>query len=594
MKAKKLLTLTLAAMLAGGSAFAQKIINYADYAGQENNARIVLAGILEENKGKEDLTIKFPGGRYDFYPETYRQEPPYDAGITVDGFKGLTIDGGGAEFVFHGMMKVADILNSERICFKDFSIDWDRPLLSQCRIVRTTDEYMDVDIDPEAYPYHIDGKGRITFYGEGWELPIQPTYLNILTPEGEIVYNTWDGTINRAFATARVERLGGRTLRFHYHQPFKPEPGCYIQIYHRRYAVSGIGASLSKDLLFENLTIYHTMSGGINCSQCENITEDGVRMVPNKAKGRIFSTVADASHFTNCKGDIIFRNCECSGNGDDFVNVHGRNVRVEKVPDANSVEVKASKWFFPGDIVALVGQVSGQREAMMTVEESGDGKVRFKESLPAGIDTTYFLENMTWTASLLFENNIVTKGNRARGILVTTPKPVVIRDNVFRSAGTAILIEGDTDYWFESGACENVTITGNVFDNCLTSGNRDGDRWQWGDAIITITPSHRPKDSDSPAYHKNIRIYGNEFRVFDVPLVRACSVDGLSFTRNKVVKTYDYKPYTWYKDSFTLEGCRNVLIKRNSYDPAYTTRTVKAITMKESDIKARGVSVDVR
>lgn len=188
----------------------------------------------------------------------------------------------------------------------------------------------------------------------------------------------------------------------------------------------------------------------------------------------------------------------------------------------------------------------------------------------------------------------ILKRHRARGILATTPKDVIIEDNYFHSAGTGILIEGDTDYWFESGANRNVHIRRNIFDNCLTSGNKHGDRWEWGDAIITITPSHQPQSTDTEPYHKGIYIYDNEFRVFDVPLLHARSVHNLTFEHNRIIQTYDYKPYTWQKSSFLLEGCRKVRIQKNIFDKNYQTRTIETLYMKKRDItigKEQGLNV---
>lgn len=117
----------------------------------------------------------------------------------------------------------------------------------------------------------------------------------------------------------------------------------------------------------------------------------------------------------------------------------------------------------------------------------------------------------------------ILKKHRARGILVTTPGKVVIENNYFRTAGAAILIEGDIKQWYESGACENVQIRNNVFEDCFTSGH------EWGEAVITITPSYRPDSDTALCYHKNIHITNNIFRHYDYALLYARAVKGLYF-----------------------------------------------------------------
>jgi polygalacturonase len=169
---------------------------------------------------------------------------------------------------------------------------------------------------------------------------------------------------------------------------------------------------------------------------------------------------------------------------------------------------------------------------------------------------------------------------------VTTPEDVVIENNYFRTAGTAILLEGDTDHWFESGANTNVRIHNNVFEDCLTSGNKNGSRWEWGDAVITITPSHRPSDEKTEPYHRHVVIRNNVFKVFDAPLVRARSVRGLQFIENTVIKTDVCTPYTWQKSAFLLDGCRETLIRDNRIDDRYTTRDILIEHMRKSDVKA--------
>lgn len=107
------------------------------------------------------------------------------------------------------------------------------------------------------------------------------------------------------------------------------------------------------------------------------------------------------------------------------------------------------------------------------------------------------------------------------------------------TAGTAILIEGDTDYWFESGRRVRHGIHDNLFENCGTSASNNGGSG-WGEALISITPSFRPADESSPVYHRNIRIRNNRILTYDRPLLHARSVEGLQFVANCVEQTYDF------------------------------------------------------
>lgn len=549
-------------------------------------------------------TVYFPTGRYDFYPEGELENGEdimsrkTTVGFLLKKLTGITFDGGGSEFVFHGKMQVAAVDSCSNVTLRNFSVDWDRPFISQAEIIGAGAGFLDIKVDRKNYPYVVEN-GKAYFMGEGWKLPVLTMYSTLYDRKTkEIVYNTWDSTLGNIFEQA-AEELKGDVIRFHGVPKIRPEAGTMVALFHVRYFAQGITLSFSKDILLKDIVLYHTLSNGFSGFRCENVTMDNASVRVNDAKGRYFSTVADASHFTECKGTIKVENCAHTGQGDDFINVHGTSVKITGVPDSRTVEVPSQgkgsgHSITVGDEYWFIDIHTAQRGEVRTVKEKipvyREGRhtgyaVTFDTSLPAGIKAGDFLECKTWTPRLELRHCRILKRHRARGILVTTPKEVIIEDNYFRTAGTAILIEGDFDYWYESGANTNVQIRNNVFDNCLTSGNKHGSRAEWGEAVITITPSHIPPTEDAEPYHKNIRIENNKFRVFDAPLVRAVSTGNLHFVRNKVIKTFDYKPYTWQRAAFLLDGCRQVRITDNLFDEKYITRDILIEHMRESDVR---------
>jgi len=133
---------------------------------------------------------------------------------------------------------------------------------------------------------------------------------------------------------------------------------------------------------------------------------------------------------------------------------------------------------------------------------------------------------------------------------------VLIENNTFIIHGAAILIPGDANGWFESGAVSDVTIRSNVFDNCLVAES------QFSDGVIAIWPEIHRHVPGHP-FHRNIRIENNTFRVFDRPILYASSVDGLVFTGNTIVRTDAFKP--WHRNPYaiTLKHCLNVEVRHN-------------------------------
>ena len=577
---------------------AQKVISITEFGATKDaheNVMPALKRALTYCKENPGTILDFPKGRYDFWPSEMdgrRSEIAFE----LKRVHQLTVQGNGSSFIMHGWMGIAKADSCSNITFKDFSVDWDRPWISQGQIVESASEYLDVKIDRMNYPFVIENQ-RIVFLGEGVKMPVlKDVYNNLYDKDTkEIVYNSWDSPLGNFFDYS-TEELENGIVRFHVQTKRHPEPGTYVTFYHAHYGISGFVFEDSKDIVLKDLQLYHVLGHGVLGVHTENISMDNASLMVNEAKGRVFSSVADASHFSSCKGLIKVENCAHTGQGDDFINVHGRSILISRIVDDFSVEIKNKRErILKGDEVWFINHATAQRGEIRVVAdfksiETEDGindrfLMTFTKKLPTDLKAGDFIENKTWTPSFILRNCKVLKRNRARGILFTTPKEVVVENNYFRTAGTAILIEGDMDFWLESGANTNVKIRNNVFEDCLTSGNAHGKRNEWGEAVITISPSHRPLDSSSKPYHQNICISNNVFKVFDAPLVRARSVGNLQFTDNQIVKTYTYKPYAWQQAAFLLDGCRKVTIKRNQLDKAYTTRKILIEHMKKNDVK---------
>lgn len=573
----------------------QQRFSITDFGSKPNDGRNVIMALrnaLKSFADQDSSVLIFPKGRYDFWPDFTSNQ--VTVGMQIDNMKNLVIDGDGSEFVFHGRMQVARINNCERVTLKNFSVDWDVPFIAQGTYIHSTDEFVDLKIDPKVY---VIEDNKFYLVGEGWKSAPTGYYTMYDKDTKEILYKSHDGD-NSAVFTGKAEELELGIVRFYGKPKIKPEAGTYQSLYGGTYITTGIQISESKDTYLKDITVYHALSNGVYGFRSENIAMDNVNMTVNEKKGRVFSNVADASHFTNCKGLIKIINCKHTGQGDDFINVRGANTLIASIDDDYSITTggrNAATTCRVGDEIWFINKNTSQRGETRTIKsteritsqdrKSPVTKVTFTQPIPKSVQAGDFIENKTWNPSVEIRNCEILKKNRARGILVTTPEKVIIENNYFRTAGTAILIEGDTEYWFESGAHTDLTIRNNAFEDCLTSGCMTGGRWEWGEAIITITPSHRPKDEKSLPYHRNIKIENNTFKTFDIPLVHARSVGGLTFSNNKIIRTYTFEPYAWMNSSFRFNGCREVIISRNTIAKDYNTRTILIENMKDSDLK---------
>ena len=112
--------------------------------GVEANSRQNVAAVnnaLEEARKHDNPLLVFDSGRYDFWPQHAIEKIYFESnttdinpkrlGIFVEQFAKLTIDGNGAEFIFHDRMQPVTVDHSENIEIRNFTIDWDIPLTAQ-------------------------------------------------------------------------------------------------------------------------------------------------------------------------------------------------------------------------------------------------------------------------------------------------------------------------------------------------------------------------------------------------------------------------------------------------------------------------------
>jgi len=283
-------------------------------------------------------------------------------------------------------------------------------------------------------------------------------------------------------------------------------------------------------------------------------------------------------HVTCCKGEIRIEECTFLGLMDDPINVHGCCVTADEVLDSCTLRCRyrheqamGFQYFArQGDELVLIdrknmAQLCTAKAETYTLSEAGDTFVlSFAEPLPEHIlaliseGERIALDNLTNTASFICKNNRFGSC-RARGILVSTPKKVQITGNYFASSGSAILVAGDSNYWFESGECHDVEIAGNVFtDVCLSS------MYQFCDGMISICPVVPEPDTEVP-YHKNIRIHDNVFDSPETPVLYGFSCGKLEFTHNRIFRSPSAERWHPEKHYISLRFCNGVTLADNQW-----------------------------
>lgn len=576
------------------SSAAQDTINVADFGlkpdSRENAVRIVQKA-LEFCKTKNNPVLVFPKGRYDFWPQYATEKLYYESNtdvipfrrcaIIVEDMKDLTIDCMGSDFVYHDRIQPFTVDKSRNITIKNVSIDWDIPLTAQAEIMDVTESYIDIAVNVLESPYIIE-KDKLVFLGEGWK----SRWNGVMEFDRDTKYispRTGDaGCLGSGYQNYKAQELKYGLVRLNYAFKRKPAKGNYLVLRHSARDHAGTFIIDSKDVTVLNMNMYHNAGLGILSQYSENLTFRNVNCVPNPLKNRILSGHDDGFHYSNCKGLITIDSCRFLALMDDPVNVHGTSVRIMERKNSNTLVCKFMHNQSIGFIWARAGEKIGfiENEALNTsgtsVVESFRTitpelfEISFTEPVPVIVMPGDALENLTWTPEVIIKNSFFGS-NRARGILISTPGRVVIEKNIFESSGSAILIPGDANGWYESGAVTDVLIRDNTFnDPCMTS------MYQFCEGIISIYPEIPKPDFNKP-FHRNIRIENNEFHPFDYPVLYAKSVDGLTFTGNRLIRSNRFEPFHSRKSTFNFENCMNIQIKGNKFEGEILGKNIKLI-----------------
>ncbi|ADV44857.1 hypothetical protein [Bacteroides helcogenes] len=559
-------------------------------ADSKKNASPVVRKVIDRIKAEcapeDSIVLRFSAGRYlfheagstlrEYYISNHDQINPKKVGLALEGLAHFTLDGQGAEFIFYGRMLPLSLLNSENCTLQNFSIDFAQPHIAQIKVVENSPENgLTFEVAPWVN-YRITKDSLFETYGEGWAAR-QNIGIAFEEDTKRLVYNTSD----LYYSTKGVTQKEGRLLNAPLWKDKRLIPGTVIAMRTWLRPAPGIFLSQNVNSSLKNVKVHYAEGMGLLAQLCENITLDGFGVcLKGENDPRYFTTQADATHFSGCKGKIISKNGLYEGMMDDAINVHGTYLKVVRRVDDHTLigrYMHDQSWGFAwgnvGDRVQFVRSATmdlvGAENSIASISPHGTADnhgareflITFRDAVDeaVGEQMGFGIENLTWTPEVEFSHNIV-RNNRARGSLFSTPQDVLVEDNVFdHTSGTAILLCGDCNGWYETGACRNVVIRKNHFINALTN------MFQFTNAVISIYPEIPDLKGQQKYFHggaeAGIVIEDNVFDTFDAPILYAKSVDGLVFRRNVIRKNTDYKPFHWNQNRFLFERVNNVKIE---------------------------------
>ena len=129
-----------------------------------------------------------------------------------------------------------------------------------------------------------------------------------------------------------------------------------------------------------------------------------------------------------------------------------------------------------------------EKISLITFNQSIKGKVKLRDGI----------QNLSWNASAIIENNTI-RNNRARSMIIKTPQKVVVRNNYLSSQMATFRLTGDLGLWNESGPNNDLLIENNTIENSVYGGNG-------ALAIFLIDPQYVDKKNFEGKYSKKITI----------------------------------------------------------------------------------------
>lgn len=542
------------------------------------------------------VKLIFEPGRYEFHGE-YAQESylaitNHDNGLKriifpMDRFDLVKIAGNGAEFVFHGRVLPFLFKDCQEVELSGVTIDWDIPFYFQATVdaVNAEEGWLDVTPHTNGFSWALRGE-KLDFpdvegfsYGHfGETLAFDPEHRRV-------AHGAWDFHLD----PKRVEQRPQGQLRMHARPPHFPQVGTVMvakgKMGENRYApaVYGIGSSA---LRIKDVTVHHALGMGFLFERCDGVTLSRCGVYVREGSPRMVSALADATHFCNCKGDILVENSRFAHMLDDGTNVHGTYVEVDEV--LNDLQVRVRLMHFQqlgfqfadrGDEVWLIHAPDPGRAAERTVAAFRQlnerySVITFNEPIGDTLSKGDLLENKTWNPSFTMRGCTI-KDHRARGIVLKTPLQILIEDNDFSSMMSAVFFRGESKFWFESGNVEDVLIRNNRFDYCAYSGMEH--------AVLRVTPRLGDAFTEDKAFDRNIRFIGNTIRTFGNRIVWVDRVAGLQILNNTIIQTTDAPKIHPDAPMIELINCIDVKIDGNRYQgtntrsiasDAATTRTL--------------------
>lgn len=484
--------------------------------------------------------IVMPKGEYHFYPDkaaeaenccvsNHGHNGYKRTAFLLEDMRNFEIDCSDSLLVLHGAMNAFIVRNCANIRIKNCRILTERTNHKAFIVSKACEDYVELATTGEKEHFYMYG-GLLCLQNE------QGIYDYVYTCEeldkDTLEHVSGEQCFGADFLTLKNEELPDGKIRV-YSPPRIPKQGNIVVLVAAERYANAVLFMDSKDIRIENCCVYSCFGVAYHFQKCENVLvyKCGTELY----NGRYFSANADALHMVGCYGNVKVKECSFRHQFDDGINIHGVFTQIIEKTD-NYITVK-----YVNDQCRGIGLFQDGCNISILNRDSLIPYMNYKVIKTEEINTQCVKLYLNGSTELITVGDIVDsvdfypetviencrfENNRARGILIGSAKKTVIRNNYFHICGTAIKLESDCDYWYESGGVGELVIEGNIFDRCLMAENN------WGDEIIYTTP--RRKTENDKYYHGKIVIRGNDFSTTDATVANIENVREVEIKNNKL------------------------------------------------------------
>lgn len=421
-----------------------------------DDARIIRAA-FEEAKRIGATRIEFETGRS--YVINGDGRAVGEPNLTLKGLKDLTIAGNGASITFRKLSYGIRIASCARLKVENLSIRWDRRLATYGTIVgEKASPAVELDEAPPA-----DGSNTIA-----------------AVTEFDTIHNRWKAG-QRYEAYRPAAKLTSNPKRFLVPAVRDWPTGTRVLVRHALYEAHAFFiAPDSEDISFDRIRLSNIPGMGWTFGGGRGYSVTNCRVA--RAPGAPISMTADATHFSETRGDVIVEGCNFADQGDDGLNIYNGWMEVSRV-DGEWRWLKPKVWsqqmLLPlGEVVRPLDRlrwVSPKTLGILSEELAGEvrlqgGELGLKVVGPPNIlPKGTLMANLSRRTSRFRISNNTFSGNRARGLMIQATDGLIENNRFVDIIGPAIQITAGNRFFYEGPGAERVIVRGNRIERCNTA-----------------------------------------------------------------------------------------------------------------------------